>query len=155
MNTKTSQELRETAENRGLTAFRRFQKAGLVALLETPERPPRSTRPRKAAKPATIVPTPKPAPANLPMVYELTHREYKHTLHRTFRSFRIPGINKANGDGYIGMVRSGVKALIENKVKDILQDAAVHVSLIQLDPEDMEEEAEEHPEEYTRMDSFC
>lgn len=42
-----------------------------------------------------------------------TPREHKHALHKTFRSFCIPGIAKTDVEGYGVMVRSNVKTLIE------------------------------------------
>ena len=80
---------------------------------------------------------------------DLTPKEHKHALHKTFRSFRIPGIEKADVDGYITMVTPNVKTLIEEQVKE-LGAAKVQLSMwvewkkkivrvIPLDEEDLKE----------------
>ncbi|XP_057300942.1 uncharacterized protein LOC130635595 [Hydractinia symbiolongicarpus] len=59
---------------------------------------------------------------------EFSPQEHKHGHHRTFRSFRIPGIDGTDVDGYLGMVRSHVKTLVEKQVKD-MGSAKVQCSL--------------------------
>ncbi|XP_057302717.1 uncharacterized protein LOC130636885 [Hydractinia symbiolongicarpus] len=59
---------------------------------------------------------------------DYTPQEHKHALHRTFRSFRIPGIGGADVDGYIGMVRPNVKKLVEDQVED-MGSAKIQLSL--------------------------
>ncbi|XP_057311026.1 uncharacterized protein LOC130648913 [Hydractinia symbiolongicarpus] len=62
---------------------------------------------------------------------DFTPQEHKHAHHRTFRSFRsfrIPGIDGTDVDGYLGMVRSHVKTLVEKQVKD-MGSAKVQCSL--------------------------
>ncbi|XP_057301757.1 uncharacterized protein LOC130636145 [Hydractinia symbiolongicarpus] len=59
---------------------------------------------------------------------DFTPEEHKNAHHRTFRSFRIPGIDGTDVDGYLGMVRSHVKTLIEKQVKD-MGSAKVQCSL--------------------------
>lgn len=56
--TRTVRELRDIAKSRGMTGYHRLHKADLVSLLDTPQRPPRSTRSKKVVNPVTIVPTP-------------------------------------------------------------------------------------------------
>ncbi|XP_057303173.1 uncharacterized protein LOC130640671 [Hydractinia symbiolongicarpus] len=48
-----------------------------------------------------------------------TPQKHKHAHHRTFRSFRIPGIDGTDVNGYLGMVRSHVKTLVGKQVKDM------------------------------------
>ena len=50
---------------------------------------------------------------------DLTPKEHKHALHKSFRSFRIPAIEKADVDGYIAVVTPNVKTLIEEQVKEL------------------------------------
>ncbi|XP_057296236.1 uncharacterized protein LOC130625189 [Hydractinia symbiolongicarpus] len=59
---------------------------------------------------------------------DYTPQEHKHALHRTFRSFRIPGIGGADVDGYIAMVRPNVKTLVKGQVED-MASAKIQLSL--------------------------
>lgn len=57
-----------------------------------------------------------------------TPQEHKHAMHNTFRRFRIPGINKADVDGYIRMTRPVVRTLIEEQVEE-MESAKVQLIL--------------------------
>ncbi|XP_057308440.1 uncharacterized protein LOC130646281 [Hydractinia symbiolongicarpus] len=51
--------------------------------------------------------------------HDFTPKEHKHSLHKTFRSYRITGIDGTDNNGYLDMVRSHVKKLIENQVEEM------------------------------------
>lgn len=59
---------------------------------------------------------------------DLTPREHKHALHKTFRSFRIPGVKKTDVDSYLALVRPHVEQLIIEQVED-MGSAKVQLSM--------------------------